>query len=97
LVEQTLVIARAIWRVFFFRPILRHFLKKIRGNASKTYSIKAIVDKYMDCIEEVINIPTLNDRFNNAVKQGYLNKILNEVVIQSKVEFNYEDTDDDEE
>lgn len=72
-------------------------LKKIRDNANKTYSIKAIVDTYMDCIEEVINIPTLNDRFNDAVKQGYLNKILDEVVIQSKVEFNYEDTDDDEE
>ena len=72
-------------------------LTKIRDNAGKTYSIKAIVDKYMDCIEEVINISTLNDRFNDAVKQGYLNKILDEVVIQSKVEFNYEDTDDDEE
>ena len=72
-------------------------LKKISDNASKTYSIKAIVDKYMDCIEEVINIPTLNDRFNDAVKQGYLNKILDEIVIQSKVEFNYEDSDEDEE
>lgn len=72
-------------------------LKRIQDNASKTYSIKAIVDKYMDCIEEVINIPTLNARFNDAVKQGYLNKILDEVVIQSKVEFNYEDADDVEE
>jgi hypothetical protein len=72
-------------------------LKKIQDNASRTYLIKAIVDKYMDCIEEVINIPTLNDRFNDAVKQGYLNKILDEIVIQSKVEFNYEDTDDIEE
>jgi hypothetical protein len=72
-------------------------LKKIRDNANKTYSIKAIVDKYMDCIEEVINIQTLNDRFNETVKQGYLNKILYEIVIQSKVEFNYEDIDDFEE
>jgi hypothetical protein len=71
-------------------------LNKIRENASKTYSIKAIVDKYMDCIEEVINISTLTDRFNEAVKQGYLNSILDEIVTQSKVEFNYEDTDDDE-
>lgn len=74
----------------------KDLLKKIRDNASKTYLIKAIVDKYMDCIEEVINIPTLNDRFNEAVKQGYLDKILDEIVTQSKVEFNYEDTDEDE-
>jgi hypothetical protein len=68
-------------------------LEKIRADANKTYSIKVIVDRYMDCVEEVINIPTLKDRFSAAVKQGYLNKILDEVVIQSKVEFNYTDTD----
>lgn len=66
-------------------------LKKIRENASKLYSIKAIVDKYMDCIEEVINIPMLNRRFEETAKLGYLHNILNEVVTQSKVEFNYAD------
>jgi hypothetical protein len=74
----------------------KDLLNKIRVNASKTYSIKAIVDKYMDCIEEVINIPTLNDRFNDAVKQGYRSKILDEIVTQSKVEFNYEESEDDD-
>lgn len=63
--------------------------KKIQDNADKSYSIKAIVKKYMACIEEVINIPMLNIRFNEAVKQGYLNNILEEIVVQSKVEFNY--------
>ena len=64
-------------------------LSKIRENAGKTYLIKDIVDKYMACIEELINIPTLNDRFNMAVEQGYLNQILDEIVTQSKIEFNY--------
>jgi hypothetical protein len=66
-------------------------LQKIQDNANKTYSIKAIVEKYMACIEEVINISTLAVRFEDAVKQGYLNQILEEIVLQSKVEFNYED------
>ncbi len=70
-------------------------LKKIRENASKTYSIKAIVDKYMDCIEEIINIPMLNKRFKETVKFGYLNNILDEIVAQSKVEFNYADEEDE--
>ena len=74
----------------------KDLLKKIRDNASKTYSIKAIVDKYMDCIEEIINIPTLTDRFNATIKQDYRDKILDEILTQSKVEFNYEDTDEDE-
>ncbi|MBF0230487.1 MAG: restriction endonuclease [Desulfamplus sp.] len=65
---------------------------KIKENAIKTYSITAIVDnKYMDCIEEIINIPLLNDRFNEAVMQGYLKEILDEIISQSKVEFNYAD------
>lgn len=71
-------------------------IKKIREKAEKTYAVKAIVDKYMDCIEEVINIPTLTERFDDAVTQGYLHKILEEIILQSKVEFNYEETDEDE-
>lgn len=69
--------------------------KKIQDNANKAYSIKAIVEKYMACIEEVINIPMLNVRFNDVVKKGYLNKILDEIILQSKVEFNYTDEDDE--
>lgn len=65
-------------------------LSKLKENAMKWYSITAIVDKYMECIEEMINIPTLVERYQIAVKQGYLSDILNEIVKQSKVEFNYE-------
>lgn len=72
------------------------WLPPILYNASKVYSIQAIVDRYMQCIEEVINIPTLNDRFKEAVKKGHLHKILGEIILQSKVEFNYEDTEDTE-
>jgi hypothetical protein len=71
--------------------------KKIEDDALKTYTVKMIVTKYMSCIEEIINIPTLNTRFNEAIGQGYLNKILDEIVTQSKVEFNYEDLETDEE
>lgn len=67
---------------------------KIKENASKIYMVAAIVDKYMSCIEEVINIPILNQRFNDSKKLGYLKNILDEINTQSKVEFNYTDTDD---
>ena len=72
-------------------------LKKIRDNASKTYSIKSIVDKYMDCIEEVINIESLKERFNQSKQQGKINDILEEIILQSKVEFNYDDSDTNDE
>lgn len=69
----------------------KELLKKIKDNAIKTYSISSIVDKYMNCIEEIINITILNERFNEVIKQGYLNNVLDEIVTQSKVEFNYEE------
>ncbi|MDR1500702.1 MAG: restriction endonuclease [Tannerellaceae bacterium] len=68
--------------------------QKIESNAQKTYPVKAIVQKYMDSIEEIINIPVLNLRFKEAIKTGYLTKILDEIALQSKVEFNYEDDED---
>lgn len=72
-------------------------LVKIRQNAIKTYSINSIVDKYLSCIEELINIPILQQKFKEAAKNGYLNQILEEIVNQSKVEFNYsEDEEIDE-
>ncbi len=64
-------------------------LSKIRQNAIKTYSINSIVDNYLSCIEELINIPILQQKFKEAVKNGYINQILEEILNQSKVEFNY--------
>ncbi|MDD2599011.1 MAG: hypothetical protein PHO37_07290 [Kiritimatiellae bacterium] len=70
--------------------------KKLHEGAEQQYSIKAIVQKYMSCIEEIINIPILQIRFRQAVKCGYLKQIMDEVVCQSKVEFNIDDQDEDE-
>lgn len=64
---------------------------KIQEQAKNLYSIKVIVARYMKCIEEIINVPILLERFKDAVKQGYLNNILTEIIKQSKVEFSYPD------
>lgn len=71
-------------------------VKNLREGAERQYSIKAIVDKYMACIEEVVNIPILRERFRVGVAQGYLGAIMDEIVRQSKVEFNYEEPDEDD-
>lgn len=73
---------------------IESILKKIEDNAKKTYAIKEIVKKYMSCIEEIINIPALHLRLKESIKSGYLEKILDEIILQSKVEFNYNDTDE---
>ncbi|MDR2104775.1 MAG: hypothetical protein LBP51_03360 [Deferribacteraceae bacterium] len=63
--------------------------KHLRKGAYEQYGIEKIVNRYMNSIEDVVNIPQLVILFKEAVRKGYLNDILNEIIIQSKVEFNY--------
>ena len=51
----------------------------------------------MECIEEIINIHRLKECFAEIEKNGCLNAVLDEIVIQSKVEFNYDDEEEGEE
>ncbi|HQE93523.1 MAG TPA: restriction endonuclease [Anaerolineae bacterium] len=64
--------------------------QKLRAGAERQYSIKTIVEKYMNCIEEIINLVVLRQRFLEATAQGYLRDILDEIIHQSRVEFNYD-------
>ena len=63
--------------------------EKLKAGARKQFGVQRVVDSYMSCIEEIINIPVLQERFRQAEGQGYLPQILDEIVKQSKVEFNY--------
>ena len=74
---------------------VQDLLQKIKENAQKAYGIEAIVKKYLNCIEEIINTPTVMTVFNDVTKQGYLYNILNEIILQSKVEFNYDDLEEE--
>ncbi len=65
--------------------------QKLRDGAERRYAVKAIVERFMGCVEEIINLAVLQERFKQATAQGYLRNILDEVIVQSKVEFNYEE------
>ncbi|MHC6204040.1 hypothetical protein ACYULU_12705 [Breznakiellaceae bacterium SP9] len=67
----------------------------LRKGAYEQYGIEKIVKRYMESIEDVVNIPQLILFLNEANRIGYLNKILNEILVQSKVEFNYLEDDDE--
>ena len=77
---------------------VENLLKNMKENAEERYTIKSIVKKYMDCIEEVINIPKLVEYLDLSIKKGSLNKVIKEIILQSKVEFNVvEDEGEDDE
>jgi hypothetical protein len=63
--------------------------QKLEGKAQKWYAVDVVVKKYMDCIEEIINIPILKERFFQVIQEGHLKDMLDEIIKQSKVEFNY--------
>jgi hypothetical protein len=62
---------------------------KIKQHAQRFYGIKKIVDRYVECVEEIINIPKLLQLLNVIAKEGRTAKIMDEIVIQSKLEFNF--------
>jgi len=70
---------------------MEDMLVKIREYAKQHYGIEKIVDRYMKAIEEIINIPFLLDCFESIKEKNKITLVINEIVTQSKVEFNYSD------
>jgi len=76
---------------------VENLLKNMKENAEELYPIKSIVEKYMDCIEKVINIPKMVEYLDLSIKKGSLNSVIKEIILQSKVEFNVVEDEEDEE
>ncbi|HTQ99743.1 MAG TPA: hypothetical protein VMH83_07125 [Candidatus Acidoferrum sp.] len=67
---------------------------EIRKQAVAKYKIDAVVDSYMKAVEDIINVNDLVAAFESLIKAGGLQRVMDEIVLQSKVEFNYNDDDD---
>jgi len=68
----------------------------IHQQAVAKYKIESVVDAYMQSVEEIINVQYLVSAFGDVVRSGQLQSVMNEIVTQSKVEFNYNDAVDGE-
>ena len=78
----------------------------IRAQAIARYKVDAVVNSYMRAVEEIINVDDLMTSFRAVMASGALVEVMDEIVQQSKLEFNYSDEagavaaaddDDDEE
>jgi hypothetical protein len=56
----------------------------IEAQAKRIYPVAKIVERYMGCIEEIINIPLLMERFDEVVKRSALGPVIAEIVLQSR-------------
>lgn len=63
--------------------------ENIEVQALIKYRIQAVVKSYMDAIEEIINIPILLERLNVVAAAGNVPAVMEEIIVQSRVEFNY--------
>jgi hypothetical protein len=69
---------------------------QLQVEAQRKYGVDAIVARYMEAVEEVINIPRLVAVFERLVGTGKLQQIMDEIVFQSRVEFNVDEDEEDE-
>jgi len=69
-------------------------LEKVEKQATDRYRVKAVVKRYMDAVEEVINIPELMKRLDIVLENDKGKEIIEEIVLQSHIEFNVEDEED---
>lgn len=67
----------------------------IKKGAIEQYKVEKVVENYMDCVEEIINIDSLKQSLDKVEKEGNLGNVLSEIIKQSKVEFNYENGEED--
>ena len=61
----------------------------IRKHAIERYKVRSVVETYMSAVEEIINIATLESFFNVLVDTGQVGAVMDEIVAQSMVEFNF--------
>lgn len=60
----------------------------VEAQARQQFDVDHVVKRYMDAVEEIINLPELRSRFAEAYDAGKAGEIMDELVLQSRVEFN---------
>ena len=68
----------------------------IKTQAKARYKIEAVVAGYLQAIEEIINIRRLLDCLKSVIAANGIKRVMDEIVTQSKVEFNYRSDVDNE-
>lgn len=71
--------------------------ERLRAGALDQYSVNSVVESYMGAIEEIINVPILLERFDHIARLGKTRAVLDEIIRWSRVEFNANADDGEEE
>ncbi len=69
----------------------KQILEEIEAQAKARYKIEAVVNSYMSAIEEIMTVANLLEAFEQVIQSGQLQLVMDEIVTQSKLEFNLEE------
>lgn len=72
---------------------VEEIMKLIKKGAKQQFDDKEVINKYLNSFEGIINIPKLHHYLEIVIREGNLNRLLEELIIQCKVEYNISDTD----
>lgn len=73
-------------------------MKAIATEAKLKYSDTAVLEHYLSCFEEIITLPVLTHYLEEAISAGQIEFLIDELILQCKVEYNISDnepSDDD--
>ena len=70
--------------------------RRIEDAARSHFGIDAIVAKYMEAVEEIINIPILKECLDEVAEKENISELLKEIITQSTVEFNIQESSEGE-
>ena len=56
-------------------------------HARRLFGVRAVVERYMACIEEIYNLPLLRERLESVIQSGNTPELIQELVRQTRVEF----------
>lgn len=61
---------------------------RIEEQARVRYLVEAVIKKYMECVEEIINIQEIISRYDSILQAAKGDMVIKEIVLQSRLEFN---------
>lgn len=66
-------------------------MDRIVEEAQGNYSDE-VLNHYLECFEEIITIPVLLKMLENNIENGFLEQMVDELIEQCRVEYNFEET-----
>lgn len=67
----------------------KEIVSKLKSDAKGSFEDEKMIERYISCIEEIINIPKLQECLDDVCENGFTATVLEEIIDHCKLEFNF--------